>query len=714
MERFNISTTSKLFHSSLCLNLGGKDVSHQIRHQAESISPSTPSSPATTSTAPESVTPEASALESLPASSSNPKKPSPSHPDDVLGTKTYSSPVAADSSDLTSNTSTTSNLKSHPLNQSPTVEKTSSNLNDNQLTPNSQTHSSNIRTIDSTKPSKPILELSLHDPITSDSKLGLDLDFLSFSQPPNHDLLAGLGPRLNSAVKQTQSTMVISNGLTPTGPRIIRASNSNINSSGRGYDGRQIVDSSAKISGSYRPSDSQRPPSQSSVASNRSTTPNLSQCSLRSNQELLPSSLPNSSSPSSASPPSESSSPPTSCDRHAAPKLASKTKVNQVKDSSPFLLDLDISGRGPSLAYGKISTSNPSEDEDGDEFYANPTMVKPNNSARQQTLLPSSKAPSRRDSAHDEDPYLSSSPTDEGSDDEEDAHSVQYDGSSSDHHHTYQSVSPSPSLSVNPSSAQSINGPYLSRSQRRAPSPAYSTGGLSMSSTTSGAIKKSINIFKPFQKTTTTQDSRNFRNNQHDIYPSPVSSSTSFNTSESKNSKSSLYKGSNRIVRLISRVTGQTQQPQPGIDPPRGAASSTNPSTKQTPRPQHIKRKASLSNLLDSITDTLTISNAKSSKVASPTDPVALREKSSMRKKSLELLMIKKPQRPNFHDSKPQQQGDLGSKEPNKPTSLETSDAENKKQPMLRGRRSFDMLRSKFRTGGRKSMDDLSVSDLEI
>ncbi|CAH7689695.1 hypothetical protein PPACK8108_LOCUS24811 [Phakopsora pachyrhizi] len=476
MERFNISTTSKLFHSSLCLNLGGKDVSHQIRHQAESISPLTPSSPATTSTAPESVTPEASALESLPASSSNPKKPSPSHPDDVLGTKTYSSPVAADSSDLTSNTSTTSNLKSHPLNQSPTVEKTSSNLNDNQLTPNSQTHSSNIRTIDSTKPSKPILELSLHNPITSDSKLGLDLDFLSFSQPPNHDLLAGLGPRLNSAVKQTQSTMVISDGLTPTGPRIIRASNSNINSSGRGYDGRQIVDSSAKISGSYRPSDSQRPPSQSSVASNRSTTPNLSQCSLRSNQELLPSSLPNSSSPSSASPPSESSSPPTSCDRHAAPKLASKTKVNQVKDSSPFLLDLDISGRGPSLAYGKISTSNPSEDEDGDEFYANPTMVKPNNSARQQTLLPSSKAPSRRDSAHDEDPYLSSSPTDEGSDDEEDAHSVQYDGSSSDHHHTYQSVSPSPSLSVNPSSAQSINGPYLSRSQRRAPSPAYSTG----------------------------------------------------------------------------------------------------------------------------------------------------------------------------------------------------------------------------------------------
>ncbi|CAH7677355.1 hypothetical protein PPACK8108_LOCUS12503 [Phakopsora pachyrhizi] len=419
MERFNISTTSKLFHSSLCLNLGGKDVSHQIRHQAESISPSTPSSPATTSTAPESVTPKASALESLPASSSNPKKPSPSHPDDVLGTKTYSSPVAPDSSDLTSNTSTTSNLKSHPLNQSPTVEKTSSNLNDNQLTPNSQTHSSNIRTIDSTKPSKPILELSLHDPITSDSMLGLDLDFLSFSQPPNHDLLAGLGPRFNSAVKQTQSTMVISDGLTPTRPRIIRASNSNINSSGRGYDGRQIVDSSAKISGSYRPSDSQRPPSQSSDASNRSTTPNLSQCSLRSNQELIPSSLPNSSSPSSASPPSESSSPPTSCNRHAAPKLASKTKVNQ------------------------ISTSNPSEDEDGDEFYANPTMVQPNNSARQQKLLPSSKAPSRRDSAHDEDPYLSSSPTDEGSNDEEDAHRVQYDGSSSDHHHTYQSFSPS-------------------------------------------------------------------------------------------------------------------------------------------------------------------------------------------------------------------------------------------------------------------------------
>ncbi|KAI7945932.1 hypothetical protein MJO29_012320 [Puccinia striiformis f. sp. tritici] len=290
---------------------------------------------------------------------------------------------------------------------------------------------------------------------------------------------------------------------------------------------------------------------------------------------------------------------------HHSPTRTSSLLLNDPSASEPtpkpksnpktksYLLDLDISGSGPSLKPTS-SRGGTHEDEESEEEEDSEDDHQPRgNIIEQPSIRTSSRqiimATSEEGGAgeEEEDPYSSSN----DDDDEDDAISIQYTGSSCDDHgppnrlaapHAPHQESISEQLLPSPTESP---GPYMNRQLSASLSAAAAAPSSANNQKQSGmshglSTKKSFSFFKQLSSHSRASSSTNshsenqqqqqagmiynirggstssFKPDHSSIDPSPVSSLTSFNTTGSKASTSSKASSSSRMARLLSRVTG--------------------------------------------------------------------------------------------------------------------------------------------------------------
>ncbi|POW01222.1 hypothetical protein PSTT_12622 [Puccinia striiformis] len=267
---------------------------------------------------------------------------------------------------------------------------------------------------------------------------------------------------------------------------------------------------------------------------------------------------------------------------HHSPTRTSSLLLNDPSASEPtpkpksnpktksYLLDLDISGSGPSLKPTS-SRGGTHEDEESEEEEDSEDDHQPRgNIIEQPSIRTSSRqiimATSEEGGAgeEEEDPYSSSN----DDDDEDDAISIQYTGSSCDDH------GPPNRLAAPHAPHQESISEQLLPSPTESPGP-YMNRQLSASLSAAAAAPSSANNQKQRDDSSTNSHSENqqqqqagmiynirggstssFKPDHSSIDPSPVSSLTSFNTTGSKASTSSKASSSSRMARLLSRVTG--------------------------------------------------------------------------------------------------------------------------------------------------------------
>lgn len=393
---------------------------------------------------------------------------------------------------------------------------------------------------------------------------------------------------------------------------------------------------------------------------------------------------------------------------NAFPNVNATSKSSSV--SVPLLLDLDISGRGPSLGCARL-TPDHMDDDEADGYY--PTPTKPNHRSHQLSDNLLALTP-RHDGETTDEPSSPASASD--GDGDSDYHSFRNRGKAN--------LSAQPSINTSP---------YL---RRPAPNsfPAQSIEAGCVGLSASGALKKRLNKLKlPSNKeisnpseskhSLSSTDTHSISGHshghscedqsQHDsdghIEPSPMSSILSIQSTGSRIS----HKSSSRIARLFSRVTG-------GVNTSSTVLASTTPRPNLNSRPSQsnsisshaeghtsglrtMKRKGSLSNLLDTLAggkDKPRPSTPAASAVESAAQP------SFTARKSIDLLMRPFSRVRSHTDAQPDL---LDNIDQTKPTKSENGPSTQPAlPPRLKAKRSFDMLKNKF-ASGRKSMDDLSV-----
>ncbi|KAH9814873.1 hypothetical protein DFH28DRAFT_285138 [Melampsora americana] len=396
---------------------------------------------------------------------------------------------------------------------------------------------------------------------------------------------------------------------------------------------------------------------------------------------------------------------------HVFPTPQHTIDINSIKTqssnlSTPLLLDLDISGTGPSLGSAKLTSA--SLRDDGFDEYDLKLDTKPHHE-RSDTMIYTSEA------SEDHDPYFPTSLSDH--DDEDDI--VNYDD--------VQSIVESSSCdshSRQPSRSEIKTSPYL---QRSAPSrmngTSYDVAPGCIGNAASGVLKRGMSKLKlpqtnkigyrddvkhtlsPSDLASVAGQTRDQPDKNGFISPSPVSSMVSFNTINSRTS--SKNSGNSRMARLISRVTGSnahTHNVKPQSFPaPTTLDSNQNRAHVPTIEIKTLKKKGSLSNILESFgskdkAKPNSASNAINSNGSSVDHST---QRPTIARKSTDLLLRPFTKSRTHTDPQPIVADNADNQTPTLPEKPAT-------RPTLRAKRSFDMLRSKL-TSGRKSMDELSA-----
>ncbi|KAA1137603.1 hypothetical protein PGTUg99_008638 [Puccinia graminis f. sp. tritici] len=437
---------------------------------------------------------------------------------------------------------------------------------------------------------------------------------------------------------------------------------------------------------------------------------------------------------------SSTSSPPPSSKPDPVSEPTPKPKSSSLS-TTPFLLDLDISGRGPSLGDSKPVATREEEEEDDDDDDHHHHHHRESTRGKQLTSLDQQQPGARQIiTAEEDDPYSSSN------DDDEDAQSIQYTGSSCDDH----SNPPQEALSARLGS----NGPYMNRQISDSAASVTNNNYRGNPSTEQGyghplANKKSFHFFKlSHSRASSNQpDSEhpmiynNHGGTQHSsqssfkhdyVEPSPVSSLTSFNTTGSKSSTKTS--SSSRMARLLSRVTGGSSsslgggpvKPRPQLPKSSSAQHVHSAPALPTPTPataKPMRRKGSISNFLDTITISRDKAKPPSSYLQQSTNTTQSEQQQQQQPQSQPTIVPRKSfdmlMRP-FLSNKPKSQPSPSSPTPLKTSlsclpSLPTSSTSHppnastatSSRPLLKAKRSYDMLKGKL-GNGRKSMDDLS------
>ncbi|EGG10585.1 uncharacterized protein MELLADRAFT_60366 [Melampsora larici-populina 98AG31] len=383
-------------------------------------------------------------------------------------------------------------------------------------------------------------------------------------------------------------------------------------------------------------------------------------------------------------------------------------KIQSSTLSAPLLLDLDISGRGPSLGSAKLNSAS-LRDAEIDAYDFKLQTDKPLH-ASSGTMIFTSEA------SEDNDSYFPTSLSDhDEADDDFDNYDVAHSapGSSSCDSHPRQ-----------PPRSDMKTSPYLQRSApscMNGTSSSVAPGCIGVGA--SGVLKRGMSKLKipqskigyreEFKHTLSSSDISSVAGhttNQPDkngfIGPSPVSSMVSFNTINSRTS--SKNSGNSRMARLISRVTGSnahTQNSKPNSFPaPTTRDSDQNHADVPTIEIKTLKKKNSLSNILESFgskdkskpNSAFNTVNSNGPSIESST------QRPTIARKSTDLLLRPFTKSRTHTDPQPI----AGDRDHNQTPTLPEKPAT---RPTLRAKRSFDMLKSKLTTG-RKSMDELSVS----
>ncbi|KAG0142291.1 hypothetical protein CROQUDRAFT_97701 [Cronartium quercuum f. sp. fusiforme G11] len=381
--------------------------------------------------------------------------------------------------------------------------------------------------------------------------------------------------------------------------------------------------------------------------------------------------------------------------------------------SSSLLLDLDISGRGPSLG-GAQFTSASLKDVDWEGYEL--SSVKP-------TKLSSNEGPHLRlesgvrENNEVEDPYSPMSLSDQDDEDEDDRS-------------THEMASSTDSFPRPPPRSNPHTSPYLPRPPPQRPQGgdhgihAGCVGGVS-----SNALKRGMSKLKmPHNKeigyrdhskrslthacsTLTSGLSAAPSDKSGFINPSPVSSILSLHTTASRSS--SRASGSSRMARLISRVTGNGGVNSSGgaplkptlVKPPR-SDSNLNHAHVPTLNIKSLKKQGSLSNLLGGLghKDKSRPTDNSSSGHSHGSEPAIVPTSQHVPRKSMDLLM--RPfSRNRHHTASNFLQTEKTDDQVQRIITLPSPDPP---RPRLAAKRSFDLLRTKLGSG-RKSMDELSA-----
>lgn len=433
---------------------------------------------------------------------------------------------------------------------------------------------------------------------------------------------------------------------------------------------------------------------------------------------------------------------------------------------TPLLLKLDIDGRGPSL--GDDSKSTTSTQEDDDPFPTKQNTVHLDHPQQPATVPPVAR---QIITTEEDDPYSSSNDDEDDDSRSVQYAGSSCDGDHQQVTLPPQFIaqpipSTSPYMKTQISTASNRKNIQPPRSFESTINNANSNN-IYTNNKHGLASKKSFNFFKLSSNSPASSSSIHQPNDSnYPIYqggvhssqssfkpvdlvdPSPVSSLTSFNTTGSK--ASSKASSSSRMARLLSRVTGggggggggggssstginsnknstnsvgngnsnsslpRPQMPKSSFSQPRSTPAL--PTTKQPSENKPPRRKGSISNFLDTISisrDRGKPSNPHPSQTAAePTPNMAPR-------KSFDMLM-----RPFLGSKHKAQPSDLnpslgilnsdGSSPPghqapqaNLPCLPPPPTPTPPSRPLLKAKRSYDMLRSKL-GNGRKNMDDFS------